>query len=113
MTRNIFEIWWEKEQGRFHCEHFDTKEIAYAAWLANKKHIQKFKVKDITTIKTKIKKLKKQTIFYKEELRRICAHKNIIDTNDLYYAQYNEYVFRCKDCGMEFVTDDPNFILNN
>jgi hypothetical protein len=26
--------WWEKEQDRFHCGHFDDQQIAYSAWEA-------------------------------------------------------------------------------
>lgn len=41
-------------------------------------------------------------------LKELCPHKNIIydgfNRNDIL-----EYHFICKDCGMVFVTEDPNF----
>lgn len=39
-TFKHFLKWWEKEQDRFHCGHFNDQQIAYSAWLASIKHIK-------------------------------------------------------------------------
>lgn len=59
-------------------------------------------------LKKKIIKLKKQVKFYEQELTRVCPHKNISRGFDKYLYK-DDYLFICDDCGMNFVTDDPDF----
>ena len=59
--------------------------------------------------KEQLKALKKQIKFYEKELIDICPHENISPSFDKYG---NDYHFTCSDCGMVFVTEDPNFVKN-
>jgi len=60
------------------------------------------------TIKKNIIKLEKEIKEAKEELKRVCPHKNISPSFDKYLYP-DDYMFVCNDCGMVFITEDPNF----
>ena len=64
---------------------------------------------DVIFIKEKIKELKKQIKDYEQELVDICPHENVSPGFGKYHEPYGEYVFVCDDCGMTFITEDPNF----
>lgn len=66
------------------------------------------KAYQIKEIKQKIKQLEKQITIYKEELKNTCPHKNISPGFDKYIYK-DDYLFICDDCGMHFITDDPDF----
>ena len=44
----------------------------------------------------------------REMLREVCPHENVFyDSFDRSYTL--DYKFICRDCGMVFITDNPNF----
>jgi transcription initiation factor IIE alpha subunit len=61
------------------------------------------------TIKKNIIKLEKEIEKCRNELTKICSHKNISPDFDKYNLYEGSYLFVCNDCGMRFVTEDPNF----
>lgn len=63
-------------------------------------------INTVKTTKKIIESLKKQINIYEKELREICSHKNVSFDKHLYN---DDYLFICNDCGMHFVTGDPNF----
>jgi transcription elongation factor Elf1 len=62
---------------------------------------------DETYIKEKILELKRQIKHYEKELTKICQHEKVSLMFDKYRAE--DYIFICDNCGITFVTDDPNF----
>lgn len=63
---------------------------------------------DETYIKEKIIELKGQIKYYEEELTKVCKHEKVSLFFDKYHT-YEDYIFICANCGMTFVTEDPNF----
>lgn len=61
-------------------------------------------------IKKNIIKLEKEIRKAKEELKKACPHKNISPGFNKYLDYSTDYIFVCDDCGMEFITEDPNFV---
>jgi hypothetical protein len=59
-------------------------------------------------IKEKITELKRQIKYYEEELTKVCQHEKMSLMFDK-YRNCDDYFFICDNCGMTFVTDDPNF----
>jgi transcription elongation factor Elf1 len=66
---------------------------------------------DEVFIKEKIIELKRQTRFYEEELTKVCQHEKVSLMFDKYHTCSDDYIFICDNCGMTFVTEDPNFKL--
>lgn len=63
---------------------------------------------DEVFIKEKILELKRQIKYYEKELTNVCKHEKVSLMFDKYNT-YEDYVFICGNCGMTFVTEDPNF----
>ena len=55
-----------------------------------------------------IHELKTNLRMAEELLRHLCPHENVFyDSFDRSYTL--DYKFICRDCGMVFITDNPNF----
>jgi transcription elongation factor Elf1 len=60
-------------------------------------------------IKEKILELKRQVKYYEKELTKVCQHEKVSPSFDKYNNYSDDYIFVCDNCGMTFVTKDPNF----
>lgn len=65
---------------------------------------------EIKILKNEIKILEKKLKNSKQHLKDICPHINLTEGFPSYYS--SDYNFICNDCGMHFVTEDPNFKYN-
>jgi hypothetical protein len=63
---------------------------------------------DEAFIKKRIIGLKKEIETCKQELTNICKHEKTSLLLDRRHT-YEDYIFICANCGMTFVTEDPNF----
>lgn len=65
-------------------------------------------INTVKTTKKIIKSLEKQITTYEKDMKKTCPHKNISPSFDKYLYK-DDYLFICDDCGMRFITDDPDF----
>jgi transcription elongation factor Elf1 len=68
---------------------------------------------DEVFIKEKILELKRQIKYYEKELTKVCQHEKTSLMFDKYSTRdkkgKTKYIFICDNCGMTFITNDPNF----
>lgn len=111
MTRSVFEDWWEKEQGKFHCGHFDTKEIAYSSWLAGQNSASGYVKNTTTGITMSIVNIRNKIMKLEGQLNKYCSHKE--SSSNGYSDYYGCTIYICKNCGKLFINENIDDLIND